>query len=81
MGWKFYLIKLPTAELAAIERLGKSPLTYNGRDVVTTLVPSFYDALFLQVTRTTLKAWMNSNFIKIPSSITELAALGCLKYQ
>ena len=29
-----------TAELAALERLGKSPKTYNGRNLVNTLAPS-----------------------------------------
>ena len=38
MGSKFGQIKPWTVELAAIERLEKSPLTYNGRSVVTTLV-------------------------------------------
>ena len=30
-----------TAELAALARLEKSPLTYNGRNLVNTLAPSF----------------------------------------
>ena len=34
-------IRPRTAELAALERLEKSPLTYNGRNLVTTLAPSF----------------------------------------
>ena len=68
-------------ELAALECLEKSPYTYNGRNVVTTLLPSFLDgsSLFLQVTRTTLKAWLSLNFDKIPSLTTELAALEHLK--
>ena len=41
MGSKFHRIGRGTYELAAFERLEKSPLTYNGRNVVTTLVPSF----------------------------------------
>ena len=45
-------------ELAALERLNKSPLTYNGRNVVSTLVLSFFNgsSSFLQVTRTAIKA-------------------------
>ena len=30
---------------------------------------------FLQINRTTIKAWMNLNSVKIPSPIMELAAL------
>ena len=30
-----------TAELAALERLEKSPLTYNGKNLVNNLAPSF----------------------------------------
>ena len=57
-GSKFGKIQQETAELAALERLEKSPLTYNGRKVVSTLVSSFlYGSLsFLQVTRTAIKA-------------------------
>ena len=48
---------------------------------MSTLVPSFlYGYLsFLQVTRTTIKAWMSLNFCQIPSPTTELAALEYLK--
>ena len=34
---------------------------------------------FLQIGRTIIKAWMCSNFVKIPSPIMELAALEHLK--
>ena len=34
---------------------------------------------FLQIRRTTIKARMSLNFVKIPSPIKELAALGHLK--
>ena len=34
---------------------------------------------FLQVTRSTIKAWMGLNFVKIPSLTLELAALERLK--
>ena len=77
MGWKFSKIQPGTAELAALEHLEKSPYTYNGRNVVSTLMHSFYDgsSSFLQVTRTTLKAWVSLKFCQIPSPTTELAAL------
>ena len=70
-----------TAQLAALESLEKSPYTYNGRNLVNTLAPSSLigSASFLQVTRKCIKAWMSSNFGKIPPQITELAALGRLK--
>ena len=38
---KFGQIGPRTAELAALERLEKSPKTYNGRNLVTTLTPIF----------------------------------------
>ena len=77
MGSKFGRIRPGTYELAALERLEKSPYTYNGRNVVTTLVPSFLDgsSSFLQITRLNIKAWMSLNFGKIPSLTLELAAL------
>ena len=83
MGWKFGKIQPGTYELAALERLGKSPLTYNGRNVVTTLVPSFLDgsSSFLQVTRRIIKAWMSLNFSNFPSLHSELAALEHLENQ
>ena len=34
---------------------------------------------YLQIRRTTLKAWMSLSFVKIPSPIMELAALEHLK--
>ena len=63
--------------LAALERLEKSPQTYNGMNVVTTLVTSFLDgsSSFLQITRPVIKAWKGLNFGKIPSLTSELAAL------
>ena len=77
MGSKFGKIRPGTYELAALGRLEKSSWTYNGRNVVTTLVPSFLDgsSSFLQITRPTIKAWMSLNFDKIPSLTSELAAL------
>ena len=38
---KFGQIGPTTAELAALGRLEKSPYTYNGRNLVNTLAPSF----------------------------------------
>ena len=43
MGSNFNKIGPGTYELAALECLEKSPQTYIGRNVVTTLVPSFLD--------------------------------------
>ena len=42
MGSKFGKIRAQTAELAALEHLEKSPKTYKLRNVVTTLVSSFW---------------------------------------
>ena len=44
---------------------------------MATLVPSFLigSSSFLQVTRTTIKAWMGSKFGQIRTWIVELAAL------
>ena len=68
-------------ELAALERLEKSPYTYNGRNLVNALAPSFLilSSSFLQVTRTCMKAWMSSNFGQILPSTPELSALARLK--
>ena len=48
---------------------------------MTTLVPSFSEgsSSFLQVTRSTIKAWVGLNFGKIPSLTSELDALERLK--
>ena len=53
MGSKLGSIRRRTYDLAALESLEKSPKTYNGRNVVTTLVPSFSygSSSLLQVTR------------------------------
>ena len=50
---------------------------------MTTLVLSFYNRSFsfLQIRRTTIKAWMSLNSVKIPSPIMELAALERVKNQ
>ena len=78
---KFGQIGPRTAELAALERLEKSPLTYYGKNLVNTLAPSFLNqsSSFLQVTRTCMKAWMSSNLVQILTPTLELSALACLK--
>ena len=70
-------------ELAALERLEKNSQTYNVENLVGTLQPLFFigSFSFLQVTRTTIKAWMISNFGGIPPLTSELAALERLKNQ
>ena len=82
MGSKFGKIRPGIYELAALERLEKIPYTYNGRNVVTTLVPSFLNgsSSFLQITRPRIKARMSLNFGKIPLLTSELAALKRQKY-
>ena len=62
------MIRLQTVELAAFERLKKLPWTYNGENLLSTLEPLFLigSFLFLQVTTTTIKAWMSLNFGRIP---------------
>ena len=83
MSLKFGRIRLRTFELAALERLEKSPYTYNGRNVVTTLVASFFNgsSSFFEITRPTINSCMSSNFGKIPSLTLGLAAFECLKNQ
>ena len=73
MALKFGRIQIGTYELPAIERLEKYPYTYNGRNVVTTLVLSILNgsSSILQTRRTTIKAWKNLNFVKIPSPFIE----------
>ena len=78
---KLGTIRSPTVELAALERLKKFPQTYNGENLVSTLEPLFLigSFSFLQVTRTTIKAWMNLKFGGILPLTSELAALELLK--
>ena len=54
-------------ELAALERLKKIPLTYNGENDVITLSPLLFIRSFsyLQAMRTCIKAWMSSKFGQI----------------
>ena len=74
-------IRPRTAELAALVHLEKSPLPYNGRNLVNTLSSSFLirSSSFLQVTRKSMKARMGLNFGQIPPPTPELSALACLK--
>ena len=74
MSSKFGQIGPRTAEFAALERLEKSPLTYNGRNLVNTLAPAFLigSSSFLQVTRTCMKAWMSLNFGKFATELRPL---------
>ena len=48
---------------------------------MTTLVLSIFNgsSSFSHTIRTTIKAWMSLNFVKIPLPILELAPLGHLK--
>ena len=68
-------------EVSSLEGLKKFPKIYNGQNLVSTLAPSFLIGCssFLQVTRTTIKAWMSSNLGRIPPLTSELVALECLK--
>ena len=61
MGSKFGQTRAWTVELAAFEHLEKSPYTYNGRNVVTTLVLSFSNgsSSFLQIRWTTILCTIN----------------------
>ena len=63
----FNLIGLPTAELAALERLKKSPLAYNGKNDVSTFSRLFMIGSFsyLQVMITYMRAWMTLKFGQI----------------
>ena len=77
---KFSLIVPCTAELAALERLKISPVTYNGRNVVNTLAPSFSikSSSFLRETMA-FKAWLSSNINQIQPLTTKLPASKRLK--
>ena len=69
MSSKFGKIRPWTAELAALERLKKSPLTYNGKDVVNAPAPSLQmgSSSFVQATRTTIRSRMSSKFSELQS--------------
>ena len=80
------LLFLQATSKPIISRMGSKfgqirPWTYNWRNVVTSLVLSNLNRsyAFLQIRRATIKAQMSLNFVNIPSSIKELAALDHLK--
>ena len=64
---KFSQIRPPTADLAALERLKKSPLTYNGKNGVATFSWLFLigSITYLQVAMTYMRAWMSLKFGQI----------------
>ena len=78
---KFSQIGQPTAELDALERLKKSPYTYNGKNGVATFSQLFLIGSIsnLQVTMTYMRVWMSLKFGQIRSGTTEFAALKHLK--
>ena len=57
----------PTAELAALERLKKSPYTYNGKNVVATFSRLFLigSISYLQVMMKYMRAWTSLKFGQI----------------
>ena len=60
MNLKFGKIRPWTAELAALECLKKSPLTYNGKDVVNAPGPSLQmGSSFLQAASTAIRSRMS----------------------
>ena len=71
MGLKFSTIRPGAYELPALEHLEQFLKTYNGRNIATTLVLSILNgsSSFLHTIRTTIKAWMSLNFVKIPLHI------------
>ena len=83
----FRLVGSPTAELAVLERLKKSPKAYNGKNDVSTfsrlfLIGSF---LYLQVMITYMRAWMSLKFGQIQplvSMVTDRVMMGkpCLHF-
>ena len=79
--FKFRPDSTPDCEVSCHECLKKIPLTYNGENLVSTLEPSFLigSSSFLQVIKTTIKAWMHLNFSGIPTLTADLAAHEFLK--
>ena len=63
----FCQIRQLTAELAALERLKKSPLTYNGKNSVATFSRLFLigSISYLQVMIKYVRAWMSLKFGQI----------------
>ena len=66
-SWKFSQIRPPTAELAALERLKKSPLTYIGENGVATFSRLFLigSISYLYLRMTYVRAWMSLKFGQI----------------
>ena len=77
----FSLIGPPTAELAALERLKKSPYAYNGKNDVSTFSRLFLIVSFsyLQALITYMRAWMSLEFSQIQplvSMVTDRVMMG-----
>ena len=83
MSSKFGKIRPWTPELAASERLKKSPLTYHGKYVVNAPAPSFLmgSSSFLQATSTSIRSQMNSKFSEFRPWTAGLPAFESLKNQ
>lgn len=67
MNVNFNQIRILTDDLTVLEFVKKILLTYNWKNVVTTLVPLFLNgsASFLQVIETIRKTWLSLNFCQI----------------
>ena len=81
MSLYFGLIGPLTAELAALERLKKSPWAYNGKYDVSTFSRLVFIGSFsyLQVMITYMRAWMSSKFGQIRplvSMVTDMVMMG-----
>ena len=74
----FDLIGPLTAELAALERLKKSPWAYNGKNDVSTFSRLFLIGSFsyLQVLITYIRAWMSSKFGQIQPLVSMVTERG-----
>ena len=77
----FGLIGPTTAELAALERLKKSPKAYNGKNDVSTFSRLFLIGYFsyLQVMIAYMRAWMSLKFSQIQplvSMVTDRVMMG-----
>ena len=77
----FGLLGPLAAELAALERLRKSPKAYNGKNYVSTFSWLFLSGSFsyLQVMITYMRAWMSSKFAQIQplvSMVTDRVMMG-----
>ena len=81
MSSNFGLIGLLTAELAALERLKKSPMAYNGEKDVSSFSRLFLIGTFsyLQVMITYMRTWMSLKFSHIQplvSMVTDRVMMG-----